>query len=227
MYRYNAYKYNRFLKLDIELNKLTEHLKNEVVNILAGYDNGKLCCIVDNTDISAEEWFEKFISKVNTENQIPAIAAALEKFSKFKLSVGEFLIYDVRDKLDKIDISLNTSTAKIESPLQNTDDIAIEIVELCKDSAEEIFRDIRDTITSLYSVPNRAMFAALKDLYDRITYSSDIDNEWVDLYEDWAQNVWTDEYILYMSTQSSVSDWNKIVLQAKDIVDQRDYFTVI
>lgn len=82
----------------------------------------------------------------------------------------------------------------------------------------------------LYKTPNGSMFAAIKDLYDRITYTmvdneNKIEEEWRYLYEDWMHLIWKDEYQQESAMQSITEQWNTAISNLKE-TNKFEYFTI-
>lgn len=102
--------------------------------------------------------------------------------------------------------------------MTNKEGIAEEIIEILNDAIYNIHNEIRIILSELYKVPNKAMFAAIKDLYDRVALESrdakdkfSVDNRWRYLYEDWMHILWKQQYEEKLSVQNKAKDINELV----------------
>lgn len=221
-----------FLELDNTLDEVVNDMKKDIVHIFADEDKGKFGRLVEFNEekISPNDWINSFLEKVEAESQYPLIAKALTAFRDFNVSVKGFLIFEVRDQLDPIDISLSKSTPTIYAEQGEKEKLIEELKDLLKHYIVEIHNKIRIKLRELYSVPNRAMFAAIKDLYDRCAYDSmndilGIEEEWRQLYEDWIHIIWREEYNKKMSVQNIAEEWNDTVSAFRENSD-KDLFLV-
>lgn len=204
-----------FRKLDIVLEKLVCDMKKKIIHILVNEDKGRLGYIMNFDDKNPKKWIEDFIEKVECEEKYPLLTKVLYGLKDFKISVEGFLIFEVRDKLDPIDSSLQKHTPEINNNLAEKERIVDEIVFWLEQEVEEIYTEIRLGIMELYTVPNRALFAAVKDFYDRAAFSEDdtgsVRKEWRYLYEDWINLIWYSEYKEHMANQVHAKEWEDII----------------
>lgn len=208
-----------FLSLDTNLDEMITRMKNEVLDIFMDSDKGRLSLIVSKEEAqnAPEEWIKLFIEKTEADTKYKTIADALTKFKDFRCTVQGFLIYEIRSKLDKIDQSLIT-LPEIGNMCNDMEYIANCIVEILNDSVSDIYSNLRSKINELSRVPNQAMFAAIKDLYDRIFLESrdevcnyDSNTQWRYLYEDWMHIIWKNDYDKEISTQNKARELNDII----------------
>lgn len=217
-----------FTQLNDVLDKLVESMKKEVLEIFVSHEIGRLGYIYPMTG-SSSEWIEGFISKIEAEKNYPIIASSLKKFEAYGVNVQGFLIHEVRDKLDPIDVSL-VGPPPLNEQLDNLKSVAKQIVEFLKTNIETVHEKIEKALPQLYKIPNRSMFAAVKDLADRLTYTrADGENivayEWQCLYEDWMHMVWKDEYDQENALISVTAKWTQVVSNLKEI-NNLDYFLI-
>ncbi len=227
-----------FLSLDIDLSTLVKAMKNEVLDIFRCEDGGRLERLV-NTDgelSDPDRWIDAFLEKIDAKEDYSIIAGAFEKFRDFECSVKGFLIYEVRDKLDCIDQTIpkppKPLIPDILNGLDNKKGVAKEIVCLIRYAVEEIHESLGYILGSMVKVPNRAMFAAIKDFYDRAFMESrgsicdaNADDQWENLYKSWKHIIWRDEFEQEMSQQNRAKEINGIVDGIKKY-NKRDFFVI-
>ena len=217
-----------FTQLNDVLDYLVETMKKEVLSIFVSADSGRLGFVYPMESTSSE-WIEGFINKVDAEKNYPVIASSLKKFKDYNINVQGFLIHEVRDKLDPIDVTL-VGQPILDAQLTDLNLVAKQIVEFLKTNIEEVHEDIQMALTQLYTIPNRSMFAAIKDLTDRLTYTrKDGENivayEWQCLYEDWMHMIWKDEYEQENALLSITDKWIQVVKNLKD-KNNSEFFSI-
>ncbi len=213
---------NAFLDLNLVLDKLVNDLKLEVLHILIDDSNGRLGNILPLENNSSVEWIDKFIDKTDCNNKYPKIAQALLSLRGFSINVQGFLIYEIRRSLDVIDFSLLPQTFEINSSLADKDAIADEIIIWLNSYADKVHNKVEENLRKLNSVPNKAIFAALKDFYDRAAYSgrdemTTVIDEWHDLYEDWISAVWADKYKSHFSLKVQAEELENMIAEFKKL----------
>lgn len=223
-----------FTELNNVLYKIVERMKNQVLHIFTDEDKGKLGLVYPLGD-SSDEWINGFLNLVEGEKKYPFLSDALRKFQFYTINVQGFLIHEIREQLDPIDISLprpdgSSSVPQISGSMAQPELVAEEIVEWLKNYAEDVHDNVEITLRDLYKTPNRSMFAAIKDLYDRITYTmadneSKIAEEWRYLYEDWMHLIWKEEYQQQSAVKVVAEEWNDVVSKLKDI-NKQEYFII-
>ena len=122
------------------------------------------------------------------------------------------MIYRVRNHLDVIDLSV---LGRVDIKGNSKEEQANDIIFLLEHNLEIVYKSIKEELEPLYSYPNSALWAVVKDFYDRIAYAKDekrkVTDEWRYLYEDSIPYIWEDEYRIYQN-QKGVSDkWNSLV----------------
>lgn len=225
-----------FLSLDSELHKLISSMKNEVLDIFRNKDKGRLELLINNEKENSDpnNWITTFLDKAEVAQKYPTIASAFEKFRHFECTVQGFLIHEVRDKLNSIDQSLQQQLPRIRSGLDNKPRVAEEITELLKDCISDIHNELRSTLVGLCKVPNRAMYAAITDLYDRAFLEDrdsmgdyEVEAQWMYLYEDWMHIIWKEEYESKMSVQSKARELNSIIDEIRKYNNQAIFKIVL
>lgn len=209
-----------FLSLDSDLSELIIDMKNEVLNIFRDQDKGRLELLVSKDGDCSEpnNWIDAFLEKTDAANEYAIISSSFIKLKNFKCTVQGFLIYEIRDRLDRIDQSIQTQLPRIRAGLDNKERIADEIVNILSDAVTEIHNELRGVLDSLAKVPNQAMFAAIKDLYDRVFLEArsslgeeNAEIQWEYLYQNWKHIIWKDEFEKEMSVQNKAKEINGIV----------------
>ena len=211
---------NRFLELDAALEKFVRAAKMQAVHILADDDKGRLGRLFP-LKLSPEEWIDGFIAKTNCANEYPLLAKALMSLKEFTINVEGFLIYEIRRSLDVIDVSLQPNMPAIFAVNGNTEVVAEEIVNILEERAVEVKKGIEKTLTEFCCVPNRAIFAAVKDFYDRAAYAGkdeekSVTVQWECLYEDWISFVWPEEYNKHFSSRELAKAWTDMLAKFKE-----------
>lgn len=211
---------DNFTELDDVLTEIVNTMKYEVLSILADKENGKLGTILEVGNNTPDEWITKLINKIDCQKKYPLIYKALDSFRMFSIHVQGFLIYEVRDKLDLIDFSLRKQPPLLNFTLEQKEELAEDITICLRNYIENVYAELEIVLSTLYSIPNRAMFAAIKDLYDRATYSKkdnsfSVTDEWRYLYEDWIHMVWLNQYNSHISMKNVTENWNQMISDLK------------
>lgn len=218
---------DNFLSLDDVLHQETDKMKSEVIHILTDKEYGELGAVVPYENENPSEWIAHFIRKNNGNEHFSLIASALTALQEFNVSVQGFLIHEVRIQLFGIDPIFLTSLPDIKTPLSDEEGVADEILEYLKDYMSDIRNAIRMKAESFYSVPNRAIFAALKDFYDRISFTAlpdaDINRQWKKLYRFWCYVIWAEEGQSHQSSRKIVQQWNEALTALKHF-DKKENF---
>ena len=225
-----------FTQLNDVLEKLVEEMKMQVLLIFADDNCGRLGTIIPlSKAANSDAWIDAFLEKTDGEKNYKFFAAALRKFQSYTINVQGFLIHEVRDQLDLIDISITKKNGEptvpqISAPMSDPDAVADEIYEWLRTYVESIHDNVEIALHDLYKTPNKSLFAAIKDLYDRITYTmvdneSKIAEEWRYLYEDWMALIWKDDYQKESALQSIADEWNAVT-GALNKLNSIEYFTI-
>lgn len=218
-----------FTSLNIILSKIIEDMKKEVIGILANIGLLNRICAFD-ANVSSSEWINDFLSKTEAKNKYPLIYSALKTFEDYTINVQGFIIHEVRDRLDTIDLALVKNTPSINYGLTDKDSAAEEIVDMLKDRAFDIKSKLTRAFSEIYKVPNKSMFAAITDLCDRLSYSKqgsnhNVTREWRYLYEDWMRQIWTEKYDQQSGMQQIAGEWNNTIHNLK-IMNKLEYFSI-
>ncbi len=218
-----------FMDLDRTLEVLVDNMKKEVLTVFTSEEYGHLSTIED--DISDPcDWIDRFVDKIGRDDDYPVISEALLRFKDFSCSVQGFMIFEVRAKLDNIDFELRRNTPKLIHDLSDKQRLAKEIHEKLLNELEPVHNDIEIALDSLYKIPNRAMFAAIKDLYDRAIKEDrekktkiSAKDEWRYLYEKWTPVIWSEEYKRAISSQTMAVEFNSVIDSIKNCSNKGFY----
>ena len=221
---------NAFTDLNYTLDKLISDFKSEVLSILIDDDKGRLGKILPLENNSPQDWIDKFIEKTDCQNKYPKIERALRVLKEFTINVQGFLIYEIRRSLDVIDFSLMKHSFEINAPLADKNAVADEIRVWLDSYAEKVHNAVETKLRKINSVPNAAMFAALKDFYDRAAYAgrdeiTTVVDEWHDLYEDWISAVWSEEYKNHFALKVQAEELENMIAEFKRL-NVEEMFTV-
>lgn len=218
---------NDFLEVNDTLARLVEEMKQHILFCLADKTEGKLANLVPVQDKDADTWLGELVSYLESNEDDMLIVEALRKLIDFNLRMESFLIYRVRAHLDVIDISL------LEQPPQikffEKEKMAEDIIFWLGHNLEIVHKRIYDDLKPLYSYPNNALWAAVKDFYDRIVYAKDcntgrnVQTSWRYLYEDSIPLIWPEECRSYQMTKGVVEEWNALVKEIHKY-DNRETF---
>lgn len=216
---------NAFLGLNATLASVVDSMKSEIVDIFTDNSKGALGKILSFDGTRSTEWIKEFVEQVDAKVKYPHIYEALKEFADFMVSVQGFLIFNVRDCLDEIDYMLMKQPPRINSGLEDIDAIVREIIEELRDRVFDISQMIRRNVNDLYKVPNKAMFAALKDLHDRLSNSGigddiskgNVEIEWRYMYEDYMPIIFQEEYANNESIKDVAKEWNDLIDMFKEL----------
>ena len=202
-----------FTSLNLVLERVIEEMKREVLRIFTDDDMGKLGAVYPLNDCDSSKWIHGLLELVDAESHYPLLADALNRFNEYTINVQGFLIHEVRDQLDALDISLS-HMPPLTAQVYQENDVAEEITANLQMRASDTRNGIQTALEDLYKVPNRSMFAAIKDLYDRLTYavSSDLESDsvltqWRYLYEDWMHLIWREDYQKENAIREFAEQW--------------------
>ena len=213
-----------FYTLDECFEKIVNKMKSEVVDIFTSEDKGRLTYIVNPDGLLPNEWISEF-QKVANESDYPYIYEALEKFKNFSVKTEGFLIFKVRNALSKIDPMASVALQhKSNATKEAREELAKEIIGWFKEYLYAIKQDIEKNVQPLYSVPNEAMCAAVKNLYDRVTFAKDSENQYFALTEEWKEfydanikSIFPEESSKFEKHQGISKDWKDISNEMKNL----------
>lgn len=223
---------NDFLGLNSTLHGLVEKMKKDILHRLADDQYGKLGRLISISTEDADKWLWELISYLDDYPKYSLITEALKKLLDFDLRMESYLIYRVRNHLDVIDISLLEQAPSLTGSLAEKEKLADDIIFWLEHNLEIVYKSIRTELEPLYSYPNSALWAVVKDFYDRIVYAKEgnreAKDEWRYLYEDSIPYIWEEKYSLYQQ-QKGVSDrWNVLVNKIRKYDDKNKFeFTYV
>ena len=220
-----------FTTLNDVLAQIVEKMKREVLDIFC--NTGRLGAIVPfKENMSANDWMAKFLETTEAQEKYKLLYEPLVSFMQYEINVQGFIIHEVRDLLDPIDMSLKNEQY-ILGNLSNKEELSEEIKEIISGDVFELRTKLSEKLNSLYCIPNKSLFAAIKDLYDRITFTdgtvngkyTTVERQWRYLYEDNMNFVLADEYNEAAGMQKNASEWNDTIRRLGE-KNLKEYFTV-
>ena len=206
-----------FLEINVTLQKIVMKMKNDVIHCLADKGQGRLDYLISRESKDADIWIQELIEYLEHNGRYLLLIEPLQKLLDFNLRMESFLIYRVRAHLDVIDISLRTQTPEIRGGLAEKEKLADDILFWLEDGLETVYKEIRAEMEPLYSYPNSALWAVVKDFYDRIVYSGgqedqeDVKTIWRYFYEDIIPYVWREDYKAYQLKKGMALEWNTLI----------------
>lgn len=209
-----------FLELDDTLCSIVDTLKDRIIKILV--EEGKLGLLIPYDGDTPDVWLETFRTKISADgNRYPLISEAIRKLEEFHISVEGFLIYEVRDKLDALDPSLHAQNPQIKGGGENKEEQAKDIIFWLDKYLSDVHDELRKSLLDFYKVPNRALFAATKDFYDRLAFSQEdtyntVKEQWRYLYEQWIPVIWKKEYESSINGIEACKEWDEIVKSVRE-----------
>lgn len=207
---------NDFLDLNPTLHELVLDMKRSVVHLLAAEDIGRLGFVVEEIG-DPEQWLDAMIDRFADNPEFQRICSALQALRSFDLRMENFLIYKVRRCLTPLDWSMRGSLPAIkelgDNPMSpDIPRLADEIRAVLWDIVKTVHDEIRSELEPHYVFPNEALFAVVRDFFDRITNGgeahNDMEDEWVYLYEDMIPVIWPEEHRQYKKDQYAQEEWS-------------------
>jgi hypothetical protein len=218
-----------FLEINVTLQEIVRKMKNDVIDCLADKNHGRLAYLISRESKDADIWIQELIRHLESSGRYSSLVEALQKLLNFNLRMESFLIYRVRAHLDKIDISLQTQTPEIRGGLDEKEKLADDILFWLEDGLETVYKEIRVEMEPLYSYPNNALWAVVKDFYDRIVYSGGQEGKekmetiWRYLYEDAIPYIWREDYNAYQQRKGMVLEWNTLIEDIRKYNDKETF----
>lgn len=228
---------NDFLELNVTLHDLAMKMKCYIVHCLADESQGRLGYLISACPDDADSWLHDFILYLKGDPNYEIIAEAVQKLMDFDIKMESFLIYRVRAHLDVIDISISHGP-KLQGSLAEKEILADNIVFWLTHNLEIVYKEIREEMKPLYNYPNSALWAVVKDFYDRIVYAykegekSERSREigakdaWRYLYEDSIAHIWQKEYNEYHAKKGVSERWNMLMNEIHRY-DDRSTFQIV
>ena len=207
----------RFLSLDKVLANIVENCKMKVIRILA--EDGKLGNIVLLAERdSSSDWLGNLLEKIDPE-LYPSIHDALSSFRDFKISMQGELVYKVRNALTPID---HTITGKVPyvNPEGDLNEAAKQIRYNLEMLIDNIQTSIRNETTDLPKIPDRALYAVVRDLQERLQYDMkenyhSTELEFRHFYEQYQSDILKEEYAEILKNSNFYKKWQGVVAELK------------
>lgn len=205
---------NDFLGLNSVLHDIVVKMKREVVDALLDETKGCLGRVIGANPDDPEAWLRGLKSNLD-ENQFPLLRDALQPLEDFHLRMENFLIYKVRCCLNPIDWSANIQPPQLINGLDNLDALAEEIDTVLRHFLEIVHQSIANELSDFYTFPNTAIYAVLRDFYDRIAFArmedgKTVELEWQYLYEDKIPLIWPEEHKDYIAAAGRAEEWRTL-----------------
>lgn len=204
---------NDFLGLNMVLHDIVLKMKREVAGILSG-EAGGLGKVIGASLDDPEIWLQGLKNSLD-ETQFPLLRDALQPLEDFHLRMENFLIYKVRCCLKSIDWSANIQPPQLVNGPGNQEALAEEIDSVLRHQLEIVHQNIANELSDFYSFPNTAIYAVLRDFYDRIAFARTQDGqtvelEWQYLYEDKIPFIWPEEHSRYIAAAGRAEEWRAL-----------------
>lgn len=204
---------NDFLELNYSLHEVVLEMKRDIVHTLAGKG-----CLRDAVNADPEDpdvWLRTLHEKLDRE-EFPLICNALGPLEDFDLRMENFLIYKVRCCLQPIDWSANERPPQLKNGLDNKEALSKEIESTLRYFLEIVHQKIEDELTDFYVFPNTALYAVLRDFYDRTACACGADGtkveiEWQYLYENLIPVIWAEEHQKHSAAAERSEEWREII----------------
>lgn len=210
---------NDFLGLNVPLNKLVWEMKRDAVHCLSAPDSGNLAPIIKGTDSEdSVAWLNSLQNRLENNlggRQYPMICHALHHLREFELRMENFLIYKVRCCLKTIDWLDATQLPPLDGSIRDEKRLAADMRFHLSHYLEIIYKDIRKEMVENYSFPNTAMYAVLRDFFDRTTRTRDtsgnsVMDEWEDLYAYSIPEIWREKHLAFDALRAHSEEWNSL-----------------
>lgn len=224
---------NDFLDLNLTLRDTVLDMKREVVHRLAAEDIGRLGFIVAEED-DPEAWLDALQEKLAVNPEYQMLCSAIRPLREFDLRMENFLIYKVRSCLDPIDWSCQNppNIQEVKNNPNHKQDEGF-IVQEFQAIFQYILKSIHDAVQAelknYYTFPDEALFAVVRDFYDRIIKSGDksgaVQREWRYLYEDMIPVIWSEEYHSYRKGQDAQEAWSNFIANIRTCAEE-NYFLI-
>lgn len=218
---------NDFLELNYSLHEVVLEMKRDIVHILA--DKGRLKSAVKADPKEPDVWLRTLHKKLDKE-EFPLLCDALEPLEDFDLRMENFLIYKVRCCLQPIDWSANERPPQLKNGLGNKEALSREIEATLRYFLEIVHQKIEDELTDFYVFPNTALYAVLRDFYDRTACARredgmSVETEWQYLYENLIPVVWAEEHQEHAAAAERSEEWRNIIEEI-NICAEDKYFLI-
>lgn len=224
---------NDFLSLNEPLDELVLGMKREVVHCLADPSLGSLTRIVKADPESPIEWLnalKELLCGKLYGGPFPMIQRALQSLEDFELRMENFLIYKVRCCLKPIDWLDSQQLPQLHGSMRDEKVLAADMQFQLNNSLEAIYKNIKQELSGYYAFPNTAMYAVLRDFYDRVSRTREISgnvvtDEWTALYERAIPDIWPERHQAFVSHKERSKEWDELCESVKSCA-VAGYFTI-
>lgn len=212
-----------FLGLDVELDDEIKAMKRDLARVLMDKCGYSAIYPAPEEEGTEDEWLEEFAENVlGADENYKGIKDAFEIISSFKFSVKNFLTYEIREQLDRLDPGLINLPAVINNAVinnaVNTDRrTAINIFTHLNMEVANIKASLQSMIRDLAIKPNKAMYAAVMDFYDKVTYGDGAKAAWYRIYADNAAVLWAKEINAQQQVSILCEEWMQTVTKLQKL----------
>ena len=205
---------NDFLELNRTLDELVRRMKCEAIHCLADSDKGRMGFVVDADPDDPTGWLNAALEYLD-DSQVPMIQNALRSLRDFDLRMENFLIYKVRCCLTPIEWLDLDQTPQIHGDKMDKQVLAENIRFQIDHALNIIYNSVKKELGNFYSFPNTAMYAVLRDFYDRVTFMAEpsgntVSDEWADMYEDAIPQIWQEEHQAFSAMKERSEEWSAL-----------------
>lgn len=194
--------------MDAPLDALVSEVKDQIADCLLKTGKlGKILPELQERSLRPYEQLAALAEEAMKLEQYPQLCSAINFLTDYELSVRGSLIYGVRSGLYEYSMlnSNLTNGLNFNGEVGKTVNINLEIM-LVKMQDE-----MNDLIKTFYVIPNQALYALCDEFYDRVTFSENVDTEWVKLYGEYQVQIWMDELTEKNKFRDALKLWKQYV----------------
>jgi hypothetical protein len=206
-----------FIKIDESLSDVVDEFKKRIVELLVNAPRLGLIYPVDD-DKHPKEWLLEFSNEI-----LPGfeqLQFAFVFLYRFELSVRGFLMHKIRKHIDILDPDIPSQIPQFGS--QPARSIRSELQGRLISLRGSLQRELRNFTQE----PNEAFFAVIKEFYDRLAYSPDVEKEWRRLYYDNCAIVWKSEIMAEKDIQIAFDDCQKYINGIKEFNNKNQFILI-
>ncbi|MGL6340678.1 MAG: hypothetical protein ACRC80_16255 [Waterburya sp.] len=209
----------RFSNLDCALEESLEKSKCQVVKVLVEY--GKLRHIATG---NGSEFLLNLISKIPED--LSELRSGFETLANFNLQYRGLIQHRIRKHLDiltpdRTKYKLNDLVSNfLGLPLSN-EDKARRIYQNLSQAQKEAVDNCQVELNNLLREPSQAGFAIVEEFIDRVLRAEGIEEEWQIFLQEFATQVWQEEYTSINANSQVKQEWIYAIeqVQQKNILD--------
>lgn len=207
-----------FKRIYTSIARIVEKRKQQIRVIFDEY--GRFSHLFHGSIAAPNEYFLEVANLM--EEQEPrfqyGLAEAFRLLAEFQYSRSAVL-HRLRMSLSRFDPD---SSEKIELESLTSD----EIVKLLDKAYVETVKELETTLKKFAYEPNQAAYAMTAEFVDRIIRATDAEDDWRIIYQNFAQEVWPDEFDEVNSRSAQRQEWLALLSQLSS-EGERDNFVFI